>query len=622
MLSKTGFQRTTTAIALLTACAAAHPPVALDPGIGTREPISPVTARLAREGRIALHVYTRGDILPPILAQRGLTRTEHLASHRFLDLAMLVIASTVDEARLIAQTPGVVWVEQAPEPTTRNDTVRLVVQSGTTAPGPFDAAGLTGAGEIVGLIDLPLDWNHCAFRDDNPIGPDHRKIIAYNAPFAGISAHGTHVGATLAGDSASAPNLRGVATGARLVFNTITDFDGPPLLDQLNLHAAQGAAVHSNSWGDDQSAVYGGLARAIDAFCWENDDQLVVVAVSNGSTLKTPENAKNALAVAATQDAPLHDRFCIGAAGPTTDGRRKPDLVAPGCSVFSAYPFGSGCPTVFSSGTSMATPAVAGAAAIARQYFTEGRHPTGSPVQSDAFVPSGALLKAVLIAGTVALSTEPAWPGDRQGWGRVQLSGSLPINGNRTLLVDQAWNGGGLETAETTDLRFTVIDPAQPLRIVLAWHDAPGDFGATDPVVNNLDLFVFTPDGLIYRGNRIDPETGESVTGGPRDTRNNVEVVNLSAPAQGEYTARVRGTSVPVGSQGFGLAIVGGVRAIAGPCSPADLAEPYGVLDLSDVSAFATGFAAGDPASDIVSDGVFDLADINAFIEAFLAGCP
>lgn len=622
MLSKTGFQRTTTAIALLTAGASATPPPTLDPGIGTRAPVSPATTDLARDGRIALHVYTRGDPAPPVLAQRGLTRTERLASHRFLDLSVLVLASTVEEARLIAQTPGVVWVEQAPEPTTRNDTARLVVQTGTTAPGPFDAAGLTGAGEIVGLIDLPLDWDHCAFRDDTPIGPDHRKIFAYNAPFAGVSTHGTHVAATLAGDSASAPNLRGVATGARLVFNTIPAFDSPPLLEHLTLHADQGAAIHSNSWGDDQSAVYGGLARAIDAFCWENDEQLVVIAVSNGSSLKTPENAKNALAVAATQDAPLHDRFCIGAAGPTTDGRRKPDLVAPGCSVFSAYPFGSGCPTVFSSGTSMATPAVAGAAAIARQYFTEGRHPTGSPVQSDAFAPSGALLKAVLIAGTVGLSTEPAWPGDRQGWGRVQLSSSLPINASRTLLVDQAWNGEGLETAETTDLRFTVTDPAQPLRIVLAWHDAPGDFGATDPVVNDLDLLVFSPNGLTYRGNRINPTTGESMTGGSRDTRNNVEVVNLSAPTPGEYTARVRGTSVPVGSQGFGLAVVGGVQAIAGPCSPADLVEPFGVLDLSDVAAFATGFAAGDPAADIVPDGIFDLADINTFIEAFLAGCP
>lgn len=57
------------------------------------------------------------------------------------------------------------------------------------------------------------------------------------------------------------------------------------------------------------------------------------------------------------------------------------------------------------------------------------------------------------------------------------------------------------------------------------------------------------------------------------------------------------------------------------PC-PADLAPPFGVLDLADVTSFTTGFLAQDPIADIDLNGVFDLADINAFIDAFIAGCP
>lgn len=51
----------------------------------------------------------------------------------------------------------------------------------------------------------------------------------------------------------------------------------------------------------------------------------------------------------------------------------------------------------FMRGTSMATPIAAGAALLARQYFAEGWYPTGAPLLANAFNPSGALIKAVLI---------------------------------------------------------------------------------------------------------------------------------------------------------------------------------------------------------------------------------
>ncbi len=64
---------------------------------------------------------------------------------------------------------------------------------------------------------------------------------------------------------------------------------------------------------------------------------------------------------------------------------------------------------------------------------------------------------------------------------------------------------------------------------------------------------------------------------------------------------------------------------LTGPagCNPADIAEPLGVLDLADISAFIQAFIAHDPAADIAPpEGVFDLADLSAFIQAFTAGCP
>ncbi len=58
-------------------------------------------------------------------------------------------------------------------------------------------------------------------------------------------------------------------------------------------------------------------------------------------------------------------------------------------------------------------------------------------------------------------------------------------------------------------------------------------------------------------------------------------------------------------------------------CNEADLAEPLGALDFSDITAFLTAFSSMEPAADLATPiGVFDFSDVVAFLEAFGAGCP
>ena len=57
-------------------------------------------------------------------------------------------------------------------------------------------------------------------------------------------------------------------------------------------------------------------------------------------------------------------------------------------------------------------------------------------------------------------------------------------------------------------------------------------------------------------------------------------------------------------------------------CNAADLAEPFGVLDLQDINAFVAAFTSQDPAGDLNDDGIFDLNDITDFVNAFTGGCP
>ena len=65
------------------------------------------------------------------------------------------------------------------------------------------------------------------------------------------------------------------------------------------------------------------------------------------------------------------------------------------------------------------------------------------------------------------------------------------------------------------------------------------------------------------------------------------------------------------------------VRLVLGPGCPADLAEPYAVLDLADIVAFVERFVDEHQYADFAEpNGVFDLADVVAFVQAFGAGCP
>src|SRR5205823_2488181 len=117
--------------------------------------------------------------------------------------------------------------------------------------------------------------------------------------------------------------------------------------------------------------------------------------------------------------------------GPTRDHRIKPDVVAPGSVILSAKSrlavanpiFGISLDNdyMFDAGTSMATPLVAGCAAVVRESFRV-RH---------GINPSAALVKAMLINGAILLTGQyvppelAPIPNEAEGFGRVSLSASL-----------------------------------------------------------------------------------------------------------------------------------------------------------------------------------------------------
>jgi len=533
---------------------------------------------------------------------------------------MLDATVPLANALRLADIRAVQYVEEAPEGVPRNDTNEWILQSNETGQTPLWDAGLHGQGQIGGLIDGTIDESHCAFDDSVAVGPDHRKIVAMRDA-GSISSHGTHTAGTMAGDKGTygqPDQYDGIAFAARISFS---DWDPvwsepstlyPRLVDAHN----DGARVHSNSWGDDGTTAYTTRCRQIDQFSYEYEDSLVAFAVTNQATLKTPENAKNVLAVAASRDTPNQDSHCTGGTGPTTDGRRKPEVYAPGCSTLSAKS-NTSCDVRTMTGTSMACPAVSGAGLLVRQYFTESYYPSESPLPGNVFTPSGALIKAVLINSAVDMTGISGYPSDQEGWGRVLLDNALHLPGDTArLYVDDVRNADGLVTGQSAGYAIHVAGDSVPLRVTLVFTEPPAAVNASDPVINNLDLEVTAPGGVIYKGNVFGD--GQSIPGGSFDDRNNVEQVLCQTPALGSYTITVRGAAVNEPTQGYALVITGDLALTRFDCD-----GDWG-LDLADFQQISVclsgpggGLGTGCDCADADQDGDVDLEDFAAFQEAY-----
>jgi len=538
-----------------------------------------------------------------------------------------VISAVLPRAALhgLAHLNAVQFIEPNAPATLRSGSAGWIIQSNITGEFPLWGMGLTGAGQIIGVIDGRIDVNHCSFVDTEPIGPTHRKILAYNTTLTPPDRHGTHVAGIVAGDNGGADgdNLKGAAYDAKIVFNTTPTLNEASMIARFELHHDQGARIHTNSWGWDHLNSYSAASRAIDVFTHEHEDDLVLVAISNGTTIRVPENAKNCLAVSAALDDPFQNFWCMGGSGPTIDGRRKPEISAPGCSILSAK-WNTACSPQSLSGTSMATPAVAGMAVLTRQWFEDGYYPSGSPSPGDALTPSGALLRAMLINSSVNMTGEPGYPNDREGWGRVLADNALYFTGDpiRTVIRDVR-NGDteSLSTGQMAEHTVEVLGAAEQLRVTMAFTDSPATLGTAFAPVNDLDLEVISPSGVPYRGNVFNA-SGVSETGGVFDAINSVEQVHIASPELGDWTVRVHAPAVNVGTQGYALAMTGDILdGDTGLGCPTDF-NGDGVIDTADLGYLISAFGSAGGAADINGDGVVDTADLGLFIPMFGSTCP
>jgi len=375
-----------------------------------------------------------------------------------------------------------------------------------------------------------------------------------------------------------------------------------------------GAYIHSDSWGSDTYGAYDSVCRSADLFAWDTPEHLAVIASGNAGrdansdgvvdkgAVGSPATAKNVLAVgAAENDRPPgsggYSSFTWGSGswlprypvdpiktdyisysatlspyrqgmagfssrGPTEDARIKPDVVAPGTDVISTrssignitYSWGAysaNAKYCFMGGTSMATPLIAGTAALLRQYAVERGGVTN---------PSAALLKAMLVGGACPLAPGQygtnatqeipfASPNNVEGWGQPDIAATVHPSGRMIRLSDRISPAAGA----TNTFDITVAVSNTPLDFALSWIDYPATAGTSVTLVNDLDLLVIAPDGTLLYPNG----------GSTRDSVNTVETLRIAAAQPGVYRACVIGYSVPYSGGTAALYVRGSIDAPA-----------------------------------------------------------
>jgi subtilisin family serine protease/sugar lactone lactonase YvrE len=391
----------------------------------------------------------------------------------------------------------------------------------------FWNAGYTGQGESVGILDSGIKTNHPAFAGKSIVsqvfltnGSTDPCFTDNATSFQDQFGHGTHVAGIVASQgSAGWTNYQGVAKGIGTLYNlkigytTRTTSDCEPagaLSDPRDVLAALDWAIANTplrifnySWGSPMNGGDDdGFTQSIDQYIDTYSLTLAIAAGNGGQAgygVTSPGIAYNSITVANWASRGVINGS--SSRGPTNGGRDKPDLAAPGTSIYSAgYNWdnvpGSSYVFVSMTGTSMAAPHIAGSAAL-----------LGSAGITDPLAVKAILINSADSAG--------AWAND-SGWGYANLN---------TALGQLNYATGSLAAG---DQQFYKVSLAGTFQATVVWNR---HVSAATSNFNNIGLHLYRAD------------TGAELTSSATAIQN---VEQVSATYEGEAVLGVAMASSPL----------------------------------------------------------------------------
>ncbi len=237
--------------------------------------------------------------------------------------------------------------------------------------------------------------------------------------------------------------------------------------------------------------------------------------------------------------------------GPTDDGRVKPDIVAAGVDLYSAFTPGNTDYATLS-GTSMASPSASGSILLVQQHH---------------FNLKARYMRAATTKGLVIHTADDAGrigPDYIYGWGLMNTSQAVSLisDSARNMILERTLTNSSTYTQNISS------DGATPLKITISWTDPAGN--PTAPQLDPTDLMLRNDldvrlrrnsDNVVFSPYILNPATPTANATTGDNIRDNVEQIFLATPTAGSYTILVthKGTLSP-SSQAFSL-IISGIEA-------------------------------------------------------------
>lgn len=420
-----------------------------------------------------------------------------------------------------------------------------------------DATSYCADDVVVAVLDSGVDPTHVDLDGGKVLKSMHCADLPCISGAIGTGSHGTHVGSIIAGEGEANPANRGVAPGAALV-NVDVGMDAGANQSAVDA-GLEWILANKDTYGIDvmnASLASTGLTDGTDS-----TSRLINRAVAAGistfvsagnagpaaATVSSPGVAKFALTVGAMNDlqdadynTPLGFNLApFSSRGPTSDGRTKPDIAAPGVHITAAeygYYGNNWSHTSYAthSGTSMSSPFAAGVGALMLDadpsLVSAGTACAGDDTSvecNDGVVDASMSFPLKDKLQQTALDWGPAGPDSEYGFGRLDAyaaidAASALVGTGGPGVPRHTFSEGSLSgTGAVADHPISVTNTNYPISITLVM---PSWTGATTP---DFAVTLLDPSGAQVAANtwRLDIRQ---------------ENLGFMPTVAGTYTVRVR----------------------------------------------------------------------------------